>query len=787
MTALARTVIRFRFLVIALWIVVAAFAVPRASRVNEVLQVEGRSVRPTESARVQATIESAFDKPIAKFIAVALSGPVPIDSAPYPDLIARLSSAALAEPYIDQVFSNSTTPDSSFISADRKTTFLLASFKVAFADSSTRYVEPFRESIHRAANRLPQRSDFEIYVTGGPALDHDVRITSAEDAKLAERRSLIPTGLVLVLAFGAILAAVLPIIVGVFSITCALAAVHVAASFHPMSVFVLMIVSMVGLGVGIDYSLLIVTRFREEMNRGLTAREAAQRTMLTAGKAVITSGLTVLVGFATLLATPIVETRSVGIGGLLVVGAAVALSTTLLPAVLAILGRSIDWPRWLASRLTWYHAPHAWERWARFLGHHPWRAMLIGLGIVTIITLPLTRIEIGLPTSGWFPSGTESSRGVELFERIGSVGALQPIRIILQAPEGDRVVGSRHVRGLQRFSDSVASDPRVARIRGPVNIRPGMSVLGYLGLYGNLDRARERFPDFFQGYVSRDARTALMDVILSDTTSINSSLDVASEIRAIAASGIRGLDSVTIDVGGFAASSLDLQEDLLKSFPMVVTLVLLITAIMLLIAFQSVLVPLKAVLMNLMSVAGAFGLVVLVFQQGVGAKLFGLTGATEAIYMVVPVLVFAVVFGLSMDYEVFMLSRMKEAFKRTRKSDLATMEGLSVTASVITSAAAIMIIVFGMFAFSRVFAAKLMGFGLAVAVFLDATLIRMVLVPAFMHIAGRWNWWPGMRGLPEEERDQISKPVKPEPAEPDPTEETTAETPERADDPAAVS
>ena len=174
-------------------------------------------------------------------------------------------------------------------------------------------------------------------------------------------------------------------------------------------------------------------------------------------------------------------------------------------------------------------------------------------------------------------------------------------------------------------------------------------------------------------------------------------------------------------------------------------MVLISTAVMLFIAFRSVLVPIKAVIMNCLSVAGAFGVTVLVFQHGVGGQLFGLDGPTDAVYVAVPILVFAVVFGLSMDYEVFLLSRIKEAFDRSGQNDQATMEGLTATASVITSAAAIMMVVFGVFSFSRVLAAQQLGFGLAVAVFLDATLIRMVLVPAVMHIAGRWNWWPGVR------------------------------------------
>jgi RND superfamily putative drug exporter len=202
---------------------------------------------------------------------------------------------------------------------------------------------------------------------------------------------------------------------------------------------------------------------------------------------------------------------------------------------------------------------------------------------------------------------------------------------------------------------------------------------------------------------------------------------------------------MTLSVGGYSASALDFQHDLLGRFPLLVALILGATAVMLAVAFRSVLVPIKAIIMNTLSVSATFGLIVLVFQQGVGARLFGLDGPTRAIFVVVPVLVFAVVFGLSMDYEVFLLSRIKEAFDRTGRNAEATMEGLSATASVITSAALIMILVFGVFAFARLLAMQLLGFGLAVAVLLDATVIRMVLVPAFMQAMGRWNWWPGVR------------------------------------------
>jgi RND superfamily putative drug exporter len=208
---------------------------------------------------------------------------------------------------------------------------------------------------------------------------------------------------------------------------------------------------------------------------------------------------------------------------------------------------------------------------------------------------------------------------------------------------------------------------------------------------------------------------------------------------------IKQLKGSNILVGGYVASSVDFQKDLLGRFPAIIALVLGVTAVMLAIAFRSVLVPVKAVIMNSLSVSATFGLIVLVFQYGIGGQAFGIMGRTEAIFVVIPVLVFAVVFGLSMDYEVVLLSRIKEAFDRTGRNTEATMEGVSATASVITSAALIMIVVFGAFAFARVLMVQFLGFGLAVAVLLDATVIRMVLVPAIMHLAGKWNWWPGGR------------------------------------------
>jgi RND superfamily putative drug exporter len=749
----AKWLVRYRGWVIVGWAAVAVLLAPRASHVHQALVVRGAYERSTGSARAKQLITQAFPGPIADYVALVVHGPVAVTHPRYDVLLDSLTHAVARKPYITQVFSLRTLGDSALVSRDRRTTFLIAALAPAANDDITQnFVPDLRAALRDALARTPASDGFEVKVTGQQALDYDVRTVSAEDAALGERRVVPLTLIVLIIAFGALVAAVLPVLIGLLAITVSLGLVTVVAQWTAMSVFVLNIATMVGLGVGIDYSLLIVTRFREEMNRGLSARDAAVRTIQTAGMAVLTSGLTVVVGFAALLTTPLSETRSVGLGGLIVVGIAVLLSVSLLPALLAILGRQIDRPRWLARPLARVHAPTGWERWARWLGRRPWRAIAIGGSVIALCSYPLVAIRFGLPAANWFPPGTESGQGLAELRRMGAAGVITPVRVVVRLPAGESALAGPRLRGLKALSDSLRAEPRVRSVRGVATIRPGLSALQLFLFYSDPQAVRDRYPEFFNAYLSTDRRTTLIDVIPADTVGFTGMMDLARQVREYAGAGIRGLERAEIAVGGFAATSVDLQDDLLADLPSVVGMILATTGLMLFIAFRSLLVPLKAVLLNCLSVGAAFGLTVLVFQEGLGAGVLGLEGPTEAIFVVVPVLVFASVFGLSMDYEVFLLARVKEVFDRTGRNDHATMEGLSATASVITFAAVIMVLVFGVFAFARVLAVQFIGFGLAVAVLLDATVIRMILVPAIMHIAGRWNWWPGVRGpLPEPE------------------------------------
>jgi RND superfamily putative drug exporter len=747
MDRFARAVVKGRWVVLVVWAVVGVVAAVRAPATPSLLNIRGGSYRPTEASRTQDLLTSRFSRPIGEFFAITLQGPESFDSPAPRATLDTLLAALRRQPYVRGLVSYPSTGDTTFVSPDRRSTFVIVALEATRGDSAGALVMPVRRLVRATMAAMPDGRRYQALVTGRAPLDLDVRTVVTRDSAQGEKRLLPLTLVILVLAFGALVAAALPLIVGVLAIAVSLAIIGLIARITPMSVFVLNMTTMIGLGVGIDYSLLVVTRFREELARGARRQIAAANTLATAGRAVITSGLTVVVGFGALLLTPLIETRSVGIGGLIVVAVAVALSTTLLPALLAILGRQIDRPRWLARRLAWYHAPQVWEKWARTLSRHPGRALAYGGAVIALLTCPVFFIKIGLPSRHWWPTGTEAGQGLDALSRMGVAGFVQPVRVVVQVPQGRSVVEATALRGLMTLSDSLRADPRVREVRSLVTLQPKGSLLGYSVLYSDLADARAKYPDFLDAYLSSDRRLTLLDVILADTTSLTTATDVVTRARTLARAQLRGTKGMTITVGGYSAAALDFQEDLLARFPLLVLLILGATAAMLALAFRSVLVPIKAIIMNTLSVSATFGLIVLVFQRGVGSQLFGLDGPTSAIFVAVPVLVFAVVFGLSMDYEVFLLSRIKEAFDRSGRNTEATMEGLSATASVITSAALIMILVFGIFAFARVLAMQLMGFGLAVAVLLDATVIRMVLVPAFMQAMGRWNWWPGVRRI----------------------------------------
>lgn len=739
----ARFIVRWRWPIVITWALVGAALLPVARDIHTRLLVGGRDLPGAESTQSEAFLRQHFTNAFSSFGVVAVRHPrLTLDSARYRGYVDSLAAAMERLPFIQKTVTWRTSGDPTFVSPDGHVTFILASMR-ELRDGATSEVPPLRDVVH--AVQAAVGPDFATHVTGSPAFDYDTRTVAAQDSDRIERRLLPLTWLLLVFAFGALVAAFVPVAVGFLSIFVAMGIESMIAGMIPMSIFVLNITTMIGLGVGIDYSLLVVTRFREELDEGVGPLEAAERTIHTAGQAVMTSGGAVMVGVAALMIVPIVEMQSVGLGGLIVVFTSVALSVTFLPAILAIIGHNVDRPKFLASLLARFRHDTGWVRYAESIARNPIRALVISGAIILSLAAPALWLRIGLPAANWFPKDTESAHGLTVLQGMGQGGALQPLRVVLALPAGSQMLDVDRLRALKMLGDSLRAIPRVQQVRGLVDLRPGIPLWQYVQLYSDSARARARMPDVFNAYLSRDGSATVLNVFLRDTVTLDGALDAVRQVRRIHTRNIPAFEHASFMVGGLFPSALDFRDRLVGQFPLIVALVLGVTAVMLAWVFKSVLVPAKAVVMNTLSVGAAFGMTVVVFQWGVGGSLIGLEAPTEAIFVMGPILVFAIVFGLSMDYEVFLLSRIKEEFDRSHDNDAATIAGLSATGRTITSAAGIMVLVFGAFAFARVMAVQMIGFGLAVAVLLDATVIRMVMVPAVMHLAGRFNWWPGYR------------------------------------------
>src|SRR5690242_291883 len=445
--ALARVMVRARWWVLAAWAGGIALAAVAARGVADRLDVRGGSLAATEASRSDAVLATRFRQDEGETFVVVLSGTVARH------VLDSLSAAVARQPYVRHV--------ESVLPADSANALLLVTLNAARPDSVLRLVEPVRAAVRGALALTADGADVHALVTGDTPLERDMLTVTTADVARSERRLLPVAAVILLIACGSMLAAALPLALGFGAITVALAVVALLTRVLPMSIYVLHVTTMIGLGVGIDYALLVVTRFREELGRGTSVAEAVTRTVGTAGTTIATSGLCVAAGFAGLVFTPLVETRSIGIGGLVVVVAAVALALTALPALLAVLG-----PR-VARRVTLGASGSgaaAWERWARAVTRHAaWALVAAGL-VLAGLTVPLAWLRVGLPARHWWPAGTEAGDGLAQLARLGGAGDVQPIRVVVDWPPGSSAVAAGALRGLRALSDSLAADPRVRTV-----------------------------------------------------------------------------------------------------------------------------------------------------------------------------------------------------------------------------------------------------------------------------------------------------------------------------------
>ena len=608
--------------------------------------------------------------------------------------------------------------------------------------STEQQVSKIRAAVRPAFEAARERHrDLEWAVTGRAALTDDLNRFDAEDTARAEIRALPISLLILIFAFGSVMSSMLPLIVALASRTVVLGLIFVLAGSFEVANLVLSVVTMLSISLGIDYCLFLLHRYRRELHRlasqdpqvsGLQREELAMRSAMTqSGSAVFYSAAIVAIGIGSLLATPLMQTRSVGLGGLLAVLVTLAASLTLVPAILRLVRPAVlEWPAFISRHTTGERSRRLWRRWATVVEKNPFLAIAASLTLLLAMAAPALQTRIGFPESEFLPRELEFSRGMEMLDRMELRGLLSPLAIVVSDTEGKPALDPDRAPLLADFAARLEQEQAVRFVQGPVAPSRRKAGEGTVGeaVGGALQR---------DAFISTDRSRLLFLVVPSGNSTLRELRDLSGRIPTWLKD-----DRLSVEVGGQAQYYSDFDKAVMASYPLTVGLVLCMSALALLLVFRAPLVSAKAIVLNLFSVAAGYGIVVLVFQLGHGSEFFGVEAATGVVPITVPLLIFCFLFGLSMDYEIFLLSRVRTVFDETGDNARSIGEGLADTGSVITSAALIMVAVFGAFAFARDVIVQMIGLGLAVAVFVDATVIRSALGPALMQIAGRWNWWP---------------------------------------------
>lgn len=570
----------------------------------------------------------------------------------------------------------------------------------------------------------------DVAATGRIPFLHDLELTLERDLFLAEMISLPLALLVLLAVFRSVVAAAIPIAIGALSVLCGIGGVLLLSHVMDMAQYTVNITSLIGLGVAIDYSLFMVSRFRESLARGATVEAAVVHAVETSGRAVAFSGLAVMVGLSGLLFYWGSYLATMGIAGALVVGLAVLFALSFLPAVLAVVGRGIDTARVPLPSLTM--RPGLWHGVATWVMRRPVLVLVPTLAVLLLIGTPFFRLRMAAADVRVLPVSSEARRGYEELKEWFPEQAANRVLVAVQFPNGEAFTSER-LGALYDASRRYRALPAVTGVESIVNIDPSLGREGYQQL---AEMPAAFLPPEF-GLAMKGTIAGRLAVLTVLTSAEPASPEAHALIQAIRADRKVG-DGVVL-VGGQLAHDVDATDFVRKHSPRAVACVVAVTLVVLFLLLGSVVLPLKAVLMNLLSIAGSFGALVWIFQEGHLSRL--LHFRPGPIEPALPILLFCTVFGLSMDYEVLMLSRMHEEWLRTGNNTQAVAEGLEKSAGLITSAAAIMVAVFIAFSFASIVLLKAMGLAMAIAVTLDATLVRILIVPSTMRLLGHLNWW----------------------------------------------
>ncbi|MDP6821713.1 MAG: MMPL family transporter [Dehalococcoidia bacterium] len=715
---------RKRWTVLAVWVVLLLIALPFAPRATDTLKPGGFSNDNLPSAQARAVFRDRLDLTPISYELIFRSDTHGAYEDEFTSDLQNALTRIGARPEVARVVTH--LDDPARVSPDGRSVHVTIGLSLDLEDA-----RDFLDT----ARPLIEPGRLGLIFTGGPPLYADISLSSERDVRRAEILAFPLSTVALLLVFGTIVAAFLPATVGGVGVVLALAAVALISRGVDMSVFVLNIVTLLGIGLGIDYSLFFTSRFREQIAAGDTVEEAVGRAQATAGAAILFSGVTSLIGLASLVAFEFMMLRSVGIGAVIVITAAILAALTLMPAVLGILGPRINAFRVMPSFLGG-NDRDIWGRLSHWVMARPLTVAVPTILFLLLLAAPVRDIRLGTVDATILPTELESRRGFDILrDEFGLLNRTQiPVAYVFSEAEDTDPLSPGNLERLYAFGRALEGLNDVTRVRSIVNVAPDLDA----GMYATLYKVPEAVTDVAVQTLLRDSirEGAVLFLVESDVEPFGPEASgLVSDIRAFDP----GLDAALFVDGG-SAEIKDVVDSLYGRFPIVAGIVIIATYVSLLVLFRSVVLPIKAILLNVMSILASYGALVFVFQQGHFSGLLGFEpmGVIEA---TTPILLFSIIFGLSMDYEIFLLARVSESYKRSRDNTAAVAEGLKRSGRIITGAASILIVVALSFMVADVVLVKAIGLGLAIAIFVDVTIVRSLLAPSIMRLLGPLNWW----------------------------------------------
>jgi uncharacterized membrane protein YdfJ with MMPL/SSD domain len=689
---------------IGAWVAAVVVAIVLiATLLGGALTTEGKPTNNPQSERAKEARDAAF--PAASGagitdIVLVRSTRYDVDAPQFHAFVRKLAGEVRDAEGVESVRTYLGTHDPSLVSKDRHSVMV----QLAMPDESSSGIDDVISNVHRA-DASPA---FAVVVTGQRTVNHDFNKLSESDLRSGELQFGLPAALiVLLLVFGTVVAGLVPLLIALPSIIVALSFVAVLGHAFSLSIFVVNMLTGMGLALGIDYALFVVSRFREERGRNREKLDAIAASALTANRAVVFSGTTFVIAMFGMLIVPSSIMRSLAVGAILVGIVSVVASATLLPALLGLLGDGIDRLRIpIVGRRSLEAANPEGRFWGaivRSVLRRPWLSAGVSVAVLLAAASPIFGMHIGTSGATLLPSRFEARQGFAALERDFPDATANPVEIVVAKGAGEPAV----MQALERLRATLTSDS-----------------------------------DFGPGRIARapGGSVAILQVPVRGDPAGDAAVSAVRHLRSSVVPAAFAATDAEVLVGGTTSEDIDYFDSVIGPAPWVIAFVLLLTFVFLTVVFRSIVVAGTAVVLNLLSVGAAYGLLVLVFQHGFGSGLFGFNHV-DTIEAWVPLFLFSVLFGLSMDYQVFLLSRIKERYDETGDTTDAVTFGVSSTARIITGAALIIVAVFAGFAAGELVMFQQMGFGVAAALLIDATIIRSVLLPATMHLLGRWNWY----------------------------------------------